>query len=282
MTNSWGNPRVPTFRKKYIRPVKSGAWSILIHAALVDMVSEILESVTASGIHLTEEPVGWIPYVDGGSPLEEGRSLYLPGGFPDDAFHDWGFDRVPGFADTFTFPGSADQARELAVKAEVVRSLRCMPALKKPDGSPVTVFPGDREVRLGDYGDDVRAFQMTYACPTQDGECDRATLDLAAYIQRRNGAAVTGTIDEYAWMAVLPTTLNMSQEYGCSGNIVRLLQAVLYCYDWDSELMVSGRYDQQTMSAIQRLQDTYGLRTSGVTGPAEWAILLGKQVRSVY
>jgi peptidoglycan hydrolase-like protein with peptidoglycan-binding domain len=280
MAAAWGNPKVPYYKKKFIRTVKAGGYSVFIHAALVNQTAEILQAVISSGIHLTSEPVGWIPYVAGESPLEEGRSLYLPGDFPKDAFTAWGFTASGG--QVWTFHGTTADAKALAEQADVDRSLRCMPRLTRSDGTAVTVFPGDREAREGDFGPDIEVFQLVYDCATRNGECDRLTIDTAGYIQKRNGVPMTGSIDEYAWMVTLPTTLNMYQDYGCSGQVVRVLQALLLCYDWDSgDVIVNGRFDQATMAAVSVLQDTYGLRASGAVGPAEWAILLGREVRRV-
>lgn len=276
--DSWGSPAGKAFRKCSIRPVTVGGTSILIHSELVDITAEIIQLAVDQGIHLPEKLGGWIPYVDGRNPQETGKAFICPKGLPPESHEVWDFWTS---GPLLIFRGSIDHARELSVLAESQRVVRLVPKVAKPVDVWQTFPPGERSLNVGDKGDDVQFFQMVYDFPDQDGVMDDSLSELVAYIQRRNGLMQTGVIDDDVWRVVLPTTLNYRMGYGTSGNMVRVLQAILVAYDWSSELTINGRFDQATMQTVRSLQATYGLRETGEMAMPEWSILLGKAPRSV-
>jgi peptidoglycan hydrolase-like protein with peptidoglycan-binding domain len=184
-------------------------------------------------------------------------------------------------AGDLVFTGSIEEARELSSTVEQDRVIRLTPQLEKDPEAWQTHLPGARTIRAGSKGDDVQFVQMALNCPTQDGTYDLSTTETVMALQSRWNMRQSGVMDEDTWKALLPTTGNYLVEFGDTSFAVRILQAALYAYDWDSDVVVTGRFDTATLRAVRALQDTYGLRLSGVMGGPEWAALLGRPVRVV-
>jgi hypothetical protein len=187
----------------------------------------------------------------------------------------WGFREEDGW---LIFDGDTTTAKGLAERAETERVLARVEGEEHlATGYYFTGRPGEREIREGDTGDDVQFFKMVYNAPDQDTTFDAWCAGLARNIQARMGIEVTGTVNPMLWRATLPTNWNYRISYGDTGHMVRVLQAALYAYDWDSDVAVTGRFDSPTHRAVRQIQVQYGLRLTPNVGGAEWAILLGRQ-----
>ena len=55
--------------------------------------------------------------------------------------------------------------------------------------------------------------------------------------------------------------------YGDEGDLVSLVQSMLYCRGYVLEFGVSGEYDDSTKYAIRTFQANHGLSVDGVYGP---------------
>lgn len=276
----WGNAAVKTFRKRCIRQVRTATSSVLVHAAIADITSEALRLAEAAGCTFPEEIPGYTAYTDGSTPREWGLGFVLPG-LPAElaeAFLTLGL-AVDG--DEVTFQGDAVLAAELSSWVEAERVHRMTPHLEKDPDAWQTCSPGTRRLAAGAKGDDVQFVQYALGCEHTDGVYSPETTQTVMLLQRMYNQRQTGVMDEDAWAALLPTTLRMAVEYGETGSTVRVLQAALLAYDWEPAVAVTGRFDQITLRGVRHLQDTYGLRASGVMGAPEWAALLGRPVRRV-
>lgn len=280
MEHPWGNPASKTFRKKHIRQVRLATCTVLVHIELADLVAEILRTVEASGTRLPDTLGGWVPYVDGKDPRESGLAFQIPPGLPSGGMPGWEA-YSSGRAHYLRYTGTPADAADAALHSEERRVAALNPQLEKPADAWQTCLPGARTLTAGCRGDDVQFVQLALNCVTSDGVYDVHTTGAVMALQGRWGQRQTGILDETTWKALLPTAINHRIEHGDSGFVVRLLQAALIAYDWDEEVIVTGRFDQPTMRGVKRLQDNYGLRPSGAMAGAEWAALLGRSVRNV-
>jgi peptidoglycan hydrolase-like protein with peptidoglycan-binding domain len=276
----WGRASAKTFRKLRIRQVRLGNCSVLVHISISDLVAEALRVIHARGIELPETIPGWVPYQEGLTPQEYGLA-FEPGHLPDDLHEpllDLGFTVSD---DVVAFSLGIQEAGTLSNEVETARVRRLAPNLPKDPDAWQTHLPGERTLKAGCKGDDVQFVQYALGCDHTDGVYNPETTQTVMLLQRMYNLRQTGIMDDNAWMALLPTTSRYDISYGDSGSIVRVLQAALAAYDWDDEVLVTGRFDQITLRAVKHLQDTFGLRTSGVMGAPEWAVLLGRPVRRV-
>lgn len=281
MEQPWGNPASKTFRKKHVRQVRMATCTVLVHIELADLVAEILRSAEAAGTQLPDTLGGWVPYVDGATPREAGLAFEAPPGVSAADWPGWYEARDPAEdAIYLVYSGTPAQALESATRSEEARVSTLNPQVEKSPDAWQTMLPGARTLKVGCRGDDVQFIQFALGCVITDGVWDLGTTEAVMMLQGRWNQRQTGIMDDEAWMALLPTASNHRIEYGDSGPMVRLLQAALLAYDWDEDIMVTGRYDQITLRGVKSLQDTYGIRPSGaMTGP-EWAALLGRSVRN--
>jgi hypothetical protein len=273
-TRPWGNPGGKTFRKRFIRRMNARGVTTEIHAELVDVATALITEAADAGIELPATLRGWQPA--GTAKLEAanyGIALEAVPGLAAFALR-WRFVEDDGW---LVFTGDIEKAKIMAETAETKRVLKHVQEEQPPDTLWTSVRPGERELTVGDRGDDVQFFQMVFNAPEQSGIFDQWCEGLAGHLQGRWGIEKTGTVTDDLWRGILPNVYNYQINYGDSGHMVRVLQAALYAYDWDggNDVVVNGRFDEATMRAVKNLQETYGLRQHpGMTG-AEWAALLG-------
>lgn len=272
LSRVWGNPAAPTYRKKNIRKITAGGEPTYIHRELQDLAVKLAD---AAGLPLE----GWkAPGKDEQDhPRHYGIAVRAGVEIPEAA--QFGF--VPDGDGWYVFSGTPAQAKDQAEALEAARMqerVQGEPAFEHEWG---TKRPGERELQMGDKGDDVQFFQMTYAAPDQTGIFDEWCEAMAKVLQGRWGARITGRVDENLWKGILPTALTYSISYGDSGHVVRVLQSALVAYDWDRNVIVTGRFDDVTHKALRHLQADYGLRQSSEVTAAEWTILLGRPPRNI-
>jgi peptidoglycan hydrolase-like protein with peptidoglycan-binding domain len=256
--------------------------SVLVHSDIADLVAGILRSAEAAGTQLPETLGGWVPYVDGTDPREFGLAFESPSGIEDVDRPGWySFNDPETHTPYMVYGGTPAEAAESAADLEEARVSALHPQMEKDATAWQTCRPGERTLSAGMKGDDVQFIQYALGAIHTDGVYDVNTTQAVMALQGRWGQRQTGIMDETAWKALLPTAINFRIEFGDAGVVVRLLQAALVAYDWDDDVIVSGRFDQVTLRGVKNLQDTYGLRPSGAMAGPEWAALLGRPVRDV-
>lgn len=277
-TVAWGNPAVKTFKKEHIRQVAASGTTSQVNAEILDIVAGLFNHAQRHGLELPKQVKGWVAPKPGDplTPANYGKAVEnLPGLAP--IAGPYGFEPQD---DLLVFTGNITAARTVAEQAATEDMLAMVAGetrIERPTpDSWGTDRPG-RELTTGDRGDDVQFFQMVYNAPDQSGVWDDWCTGAATHLQQRWGIPITGTTTPDLWRGILPTTYNYSISYGEDGHVVRVLQAALTAYDWDCDVLVNGRFDQDTLAAVTEIQKSYGLRVNPSVGPAEWAILLGRR-----
>lgn len=272
--SEWGNPALKTYKKRYIRNVKTPNGATWVHNEIADIVRELL---SAAPLPLGDVP-GYVAPEDGNTigPVNYGVVLHLPW---DESYRPWGFEDYAGMGIIFT--GSIDDARansELALSLQGTRAAEAEPVPEV--GEWHHGRPGSRELEPGMKGDDVQFIQLLTGV-FEDGVYGRETEAAVKYLQTRFNpyADPSGTISEELWTAILPKGTRFSLTRGDSGFKVRVLQALLAAYDWAAPDSVTGRYGVATARAVKRLQANAGLRVNGYVRSPEWAYLLGANPR---
>jgi hypothetical protein len=272
LSRDWGNPAAPTYKKRCIRRITAGGKATYVHADIQDLAGRLAD---AAGVALE----GWVAPRKGDDdhPRHYGIAVRAEG--PIDGANAYGFE--PYEDGWYVFMGTPAAAKKLTETAEAQRMEQRVEDEVRHEHEWGTGRPGERELELGDKGDDVQFFQMVFAAPEQHGIFDSWCGAMAKLLQERWGVPVTGTVNENVWKSILPTAMTYSIGYGDSGHIVRVLQAALVAYDWDYDVLVTGRFDEVTHRAVRKLQAEYGLRQSSDMSAPEWTILLGKPPRNV-
>lgn len=275
----WGNPANKSFKQRYIRTVKAGGANVLVHKEVSDLVAAILRSAAAEHGDLEGTRIrGWRPLKEGDEPLLVNYGLVLSGGDRQLDGHTkrWGFSYNPVYM-RYEFEGTPADADALSQEAETERMA------KLPNAVVNNVWynggPGSRVIQLGDMGDDVMCFQLAVDCPTQSGHFDEKTAEYAKTLNSRYGIPHDeDTISEDTWRGLLRLRGLLSR--GDVGATVRVLQAALVAYDWQHDLRITGHFDRPTDAAVRGLQQTLGLRESGIVRQPEWFALLQKSLES--
>lgn len=272
--SEWGNPALKTYKKRYIRNVKTPHGSTWVHNEIADIVRELLTTVPL--------PVGEV----GGYVAPENENIIAPANFGvvlrlpwDERYKPWGFEDYNGEGIIFT--GSIDDARansELALSLQGTRAAEGEPVPEVGEWYPGR--PGTRPLELGMKGDDVQFIQLL-AGVHEDGIYGRETDAAVKYLQLRFNPYVEAPegVTEELWASILPKATRFSLTRGDSGFKVRVLQALLAAYDWAAPDSVTGRYGVATSRAVKRLQANAGLRVNGYVRSPEWAYLLGGGAR---
>jgi peptidoglycan hydrolase-like protein with peptidoglycan-binding domain len=272
----WGNPALKTYKKRYIRNVRTPNGSTWVHNELADIVREIF---TAAPLPLGEVD-GYVAPPEDVTEITDPRSygvvLHLPWS---EAYKAWGFADFGGMGIIFT--GSIDDARassELALSLQAARAAEVEPV--PTVGEWHHGRPGTRELEPGMKGDDVQFIQLVTGVK-DDGVYGRETAAAVQYLQTRFNpyAEATEGVSEALWAAILPKHTKFSLSRGDSGFKVRVLQALLAAYDWAAPDSVTGRYGVATSRSVKRLQANAGLRVNGLVRAPEWAYLLGNGAR---
>ncbi len=271
----WGNPALKTYKKRYIRNVKTANGSTWVHNEIADIVRELL---TSAPLPLGDVP-GYTAPADENTigPVSYGVVLHLPWS---DAYRPWGFEDYSGMGIIFT--GSIDDARANSELALSLQGARAAEAEPLPEGGEWHHGrPGSRPLEPGMKGDDVQFLQLLTNV-TDDGVYGRETAAAVRYLQMRFNpyAEPAEGISGELWAAILPKGTKFSLSRGDSGFKVRVLQALLAAYDWAAPESVTGRYGVATSRAVKRLQANAGLRVNGYVRSPEWAYLLGTGARA--
>lgn len=271
----WGNPALKTYKKRYIRNVKTSNGSTWVHNEIADIVRELFANAPL--------PLGDVPgYVAPEDekiigPVNYGVVLHLPWS---DSYKAWGFEDYSGMGIIFT--GSIDDARANSELALSLQGTRAAEGEILPEvGEWHHGRPGSRPLEPGMKGDDVQFIQLLTSV-TDDGIYGRETAAAVKYLQTRFNpyAEPADGVNEELWAAILPKGTRFSLTRGDSGFKVRVLQALLAAYDWASPDSVTGRYGVATARAVKRLQANAGLRVNGYVRSPEWAYLLGTGARA--
>lgn len=265
----WGNPGLKTFKKRYIRNVKTPMGNTWVHNEVADIVREIFLNATL--------PLGDVPgYLSPdelqreGSPRSYGVVLGLPWA---DEYRAWGFADYDGAGIVFT--GSIDEARSLSELALSLQAARQADAEEPSDlGDWKSLRPGTRNLTLGDKGDDVQFIQLFLGIGP-DGIYGPETAGAVEFFRRRLNTVPSADVDGDLWRAILPKASRFSLSRGDGGLKVRVLQAALAAYDWAPIDSVTGTFGVDTSRAVRRLQATANLRVNGSVRSPEWAYLLG-------
>jgi hypothetical protein len=272
----WGNPALKTFKKRYIRAVRTPSGATWVHNEIADIVREIF---TAAPLPLGDVP-GYVPCDENSDkvgPVNYGVVLHLPW---DDAYKAWGFEDYSGMGIIFT--GSIDDARASSELALSLQGARAAADEVLPEGVEWHHGrPGSRALEPGMKGDDVQFIQLLTAI-TDDGVYGRETATAVRYLQTRFNpyAEPDEGVSLDLWGAILPKGTKFSLSRGDSGFKVRVLQALLAAYDWAAPESVTGRYGVATARSVKRLQANAGLRVNGYVRSPEWAYLLGDGARA--
>lgn len=273
--SEWGNPALKTYKKRYIRNVKTANGSTWVHNEIADIVRELL---TGAPLPLGDVPGYVAPEEEGAlDPRNYGVVLHLPWS---DSYRAWGFEDYNGMGIIFT--GSIDDARANSELALSLQGTRAAEGEVVPEvGEWYHGRPGSRPLEPGMKGDDVQFIQLLTNV-AEDGIYGRETTAAVRYLQTRfnpYGDPVDGVTEEL-WTAILPKGTRFSLSRGDSGFKVRVLQALLAAYDWAAPDSVTGRYGVATARSVKRMQANAGLRVNGYVRPPEWAYLLGTGARA--
>lgn len=274
----WGNPTLKTYKKRYIRNVRTPNGSTWVHNEIADIVREILLNAP---LPLGEVP-GYVAPPEGLTELTDPRHygvvLHLPWS---DEYRAWGFEDFNGMGIVYT--GSIDDARASSELALNLQAARAAEGEAIPEvGEWSHGRPGARTLAPGMKGDDVQFIQLLTGV-TDDGVYGRETVQAVTYLHTRfnpYGEPEEG-VTEDLWAAILPKATRFSLARGDSGFKVRVLQALLAAYDWAAPDSVTGRYGVATSRAVKRLQANAGLRVNGSVRAPEWAFLLGAGARPI-
>jgi len=270
----WGNPALKTYKKRYIRNVRTPNGSTWVHNEIADIVRELLATAP---LPLGEVPGYVAPEEEGKlGPVNFGVVLNLPWS---EAYRPWGFEDYSGLGIIFT--GSIDDARansELALSLQGTRAAEAEPVPEV--GEWYHGRPGTRPLEPGMKGDDVQFIQLLTNVH-EDGIYGRETAAAVKYLQMRFNPYTEPQdgISAELWTAILPKGTKFSLTRGDSGFKVRVLQALLAAYDWATPESVTGRYGVATSRSVKRLQANAGLRVNGYVRSPEWAYLLGDGAR---
>lgn len=274
--NSWGNPKASAFRKMHIRRVSVEGATTEVHAEIVALVAEVLRMAAEQGLLPEGAVQGYDPAMkdDPRSAFAYGTALRLPGV---DGAEAWGFKRSDVHEDELIFRGGVENARELTALAEEIAAERAShpDIIPEAEESWAHTKPGKRVLRGGSRGDDVQFVQTLLMASDQGGVYDAGTAYMVGLLQEKNGIPVTGEVDLSTWLLLYPRVSAFGLGRGDTGFAVRVAQALLIAYGWDTELEVTGRYGVATDKAIRRLQEQLGFRLSGYMRAAEWVALFG-------
>lgn len=274
--SEWGNPALKTYKKRYIRNVRTPNGATWVHNEIADIVREILLNAP---LPLGDVP-GYTAPPEGTESTKDPRHFGVVLTLPwSDAYEAWGFVDYKG--EGVIFAGSIDDARagsELALSLQAARAADAEPVIEV--GEWHHGRPGSRPLEPGMKGDDVQFIQLLTAV-TPDGVYGRETAAAVMYLQTRFNpyAEPAEGVTEGLWAAILPGQTRFSLTRGDSGFKVRVLQALLAAYDWAAPDSVTGRYGVATARSVKRLQANAGLRVNGYVRAPEWAYLLGDGAR---
>lgn len=278
-THEWGTPTLKTFKRRFVRNVRTDTASTWVHVAIAPIVRELLVELDAAGTI-----PGYVQYgpdsENPNSPSHYGVKLGLP---LTRQAQRWGFAACPG---GIIFTGTIDEAHQLADEAQEVHALRAVTATASTTAAPPEDgkwghnAPGVRPLTYGDKGDDVQFLQLVLNAGEQGGIFTEAT-DLAVKLfQRRYNLEETGDVGEAEWKLIIPRISKLSLGRGDAGFRVRVLQSLLVAYDWVADLDVTGRFGYRTSMVVKELQQDYGLRVNGSVRGPEWAVLFGRKLDS--
>lgn len=272
----WGNPALKTYKKRYIRNVRTPNGSTWVHNEIADIVRELLLSAPLP----LGEVDGYVAPADGSAigPVNYGVVLHLPWS---EAYKPWGFEDYEGMGVIYT--GSIDDARASSELALSLQASRAAEGEVIPEvGEWCHGRPGARPLTPGMKGDDVQFIQLLTGV-TADGVYGRETGQAVTYLHTRFNpyAEPAEGVTEELWTAILPKATRFSLTRGDSGFKVRVLQALLAAYDWSGPEAVTGRYGVETSRSVKRLQANAGLRVNGYVRAPEWAYLLGMGARPI-
>jgi peptidoglycan hydrolase-like protein with peptidoglycan-binding domain len=123
------------------------------------------------------------------------------------------------------------------------------------------------ECGKGCAGENVATIQLllwthNYATPL-NGLFDSATINAIKAFQAASTLEVNGTVGQRTWPALIKKV-----QQGDRGLVVVALQRQLMAHG--ANLVPSGEFNQQTVSALQNYQLAQGLDTSGTADPSTW------------
>lgn len=272
--SEWGNPALKTFKRRFVRNVRTDTASTWVHVELAPLVRELLLDL---GVHGTVpaylSPEGETDTTD---PRHYGVHLHLP---LTEQVKRWGFEAADG-APGIVFAGGIDDARHLSEQAQVIHAARIAGTAQQ---APVTGrwghnTPGIRALSYGDKGDDVQFLQYLLGARECNGVFAEATDAAVRAFQRRAGLEETGDVGAGEWRFILPRHSKFSLSRSDAGFRVRTLQAMLAAYDWASDLEVTGTFNYLTALAVKELQQACGLRITGYVREPEWTALFGRKL----
>lgn len=267
----WGNPETASYRKTFIREISFEGATAEVHRELLDVAVEVLHMAHEQGVLKAGPILSYDPDADGG-PTAFGAALQIEGVVGADA---WGYSEDANYG--LVFAGSVEDAQRLSAMAQELLAARGAHEDIIPESEEAWAYvkPGQRELAIGNKGDDVQFIQVLLNASDHGGTYDERTSTAVRWLQQQRGLPETGVVDAATWRLCYPRVTAFSLGRNDAGFTVRVAQALLVAYGWEPELEVTGRYGSETDKAIRRLQEQRGLRVNGYMRGAEWVALLG-------
>lgn len=256
MSNSWGNPKLKSFRNNFIRRVIVDNARIFVHKNIASQTEELLIRAASHGAVFSESHLPKILPAYAYDDSEEaafGLKFQIPNFTTTVACADIGFEQE---GDVFTYkmtPFDKDEDK---------------PSLPNYIDE-VSNKIGSRQLKLGATGKDVKflAYFLGLDSPSQREVFDDDFTESISYFQKRMGMPETGEMDWYTWRGVLPKGSERIAA-GYAGSKVRALQSALIVNGFNPP--ITSRFGTETIRAVREFQTAKKFRVTGRCGFLEW------------
>ncbi len=256
MSNSWGNPKLKSFRNNFIRRVIVDNARIFVHKNITTQTEELLIRAAEHGAVFSETHLPKVlpAYAfDGSEEAALGLKLQIPNFTGVIECADINFQQV---GDIFTYKISPFDTSEIEPS---------LPSYIDEVSNKI----GSRQVKLGSTGNDVKflAYFLGLDSPSQREVFDDDFTKSILYFQTRMGMPQTGEMDWYTWRGILPKGSERIAA-GYAGAKVRALQSALKVNGFNPP--VTSRFGTETIRAVREFQTQKKFRVTGRCGFLEW------------
>lgn len=256
MSNSWGNPKLKSFRNNFIRRVIVDNARIFVHKNIASQTEELLIRASGHGAVFSETHLPKVLPAYAFDSSEEaalGLKIQIPNFTTELACADIGFQQE---GDIFTYTITPfDKSEQKPILPSYV--------------DEVSKKIGSRQLKLGSTGDDVKflAYFLGIDSPSQREVFDDDFTKSVSYFQTRMGMPQTGEMDWYTWKGILPKGSERIAA-GYAGSKVRALQSALIVNGYNPP--VTSRFGTETIRAVREFQVKKNFRVTGRCGFLEW------------
>lgn len=255
MSNSWGNPKLKSFRNNFIRRVIVDNARIFVHKNIASQTEELLIRAAGHGAVFSDTHLPKVLPAYAFDESEEaalGLKLQIPNLTAKVPCDDIGFEQA---GDIFTYTIT------LADKSEA----SALPSYIDEVSSKI----GSRQLKLGATGKDVKflAYFLGVDSASQRDVFDDDFTESISYFQTRMGIPQTGEMDWNTWHGILPKGSERIAA-GYAGSKVRALQSALIVNGYNPP--VTSRFGTETIRAVREFQVNNEFRVTGRCGFLEW------------